>query len=40
MLRFTDWGVMPCSSLYLLCFSRRRLVSSSAFLIESVTESA
>ena len=33
-------GSMPCSVLYATCFSRRRLVSSMAKAIESVTRSA
>jgi len=33
-------GVMWCSSLYAICFARRRFVSSMAFFMESVTVSA
>src|SRR5262249_17725132 len=35
-----DAGVIPCSSLYASCFSRRRVVSSIAYLIASVYLSA
>jgi hypothetical protein len=40
MLFDTDTGVMPCSSLWAVCSSRRRAVSSMHRCIEPVIRSA